>query len=153
MNNNNAADDAIANEKGTVEHTDIKNNHATSENVTAADTARAISIDDIRDSKKTEFASDINNVASLGLENAAELERMVVRRLDMFMLPQMWILYMFNYLNRTNIAQARLNTFDEDLGLVDGDYQVCVLLRKASVVGLNTLKLQLTIFTRQPSPS
>lgn len=32
---------------------------------------------------------------------------------------------MLNYLNRTNIAQARLNTFDEDLNLKDGDYQVC----------------------------
>lgn len=71
-----------------------------------------------------EVCADINNVAALGLPNAAELEKKIVRRLDTFMLPQLWILYMFNYLNRTNIAQARLNTFDEDLNLKDGDYQV-----------------------------
>jgi hypothetical protein len=31
-------------------------------------------------------------------------EKKVVRTLDMTLLPQLWILYMFNYLNRTNIA-------------------------------------------------
>lgn len=74
--------------------------------------------------KKTEVCGDINNVAALGFENALELEKRIVRRLDTWMLPQLWILYMFNYLNRTNIAQARLNTFPEDLNLKDGDYQV-----------------------------
>ncbi|ETN45871.1 uncharacterized protein HMPREF1541_00052 [Cyphellophora europaea CBS 101466] len=74
----------------------------------------------------TAVCADINNVAALGYENAAEMEKLIVRRLDMWMLPQFWILYMFNYLNRTNIAQARLNTFDEDLNLQDGDYQTAV---------------------------
>lgn len=74
--------------------------------------------------QNTEFAADINHVAQLGFHNAAELEKKVVKALDTYMLPQMWILYMFNYLNRTNVAQARLNTFDEDLNLQDGDYQV-----------------------------
>lgn len=74
--------------------------------------------------KTTNVCGDINHVASLGLENAAELEKTIVRKLDMWMLPQMWILYMFNYLNRNNVAQARLSTLDEDLNLQDGDYQV-----------------------------
>lgn len=77
--------------------------------------------------QQTEVCADINNVAALGLEDTAELEKRIVRKLDTWMLPQLWILYMFNYLNRTNIAQARLNTFDEDLNLKDGDYQVSSL--------------------------
>jgi hypothetical protein len=76
------------------------------------------------DGKKLEVCADINHVAELNLDNAEQLQKQIVRKLDTWMLPQLWILYMFNYLNRTNIAQARLNTFDEDLGLVDGDYQV-----------------------------
>jgi hypothetical protein len=76
---------------------------------------------------KTEVCGDINNVAALGLANTAELEKRIVRKLDTWMLPQLWILYMFNYLNRTNIAQARLNTFDQDLNLQDGDYQVSLV--------------------------
>ena len=71
---------------------------------------------------------DINHVESLGLEDAPALEKKIVRTLDMTMLPQLWVLYMFNYLNRVNIAQARLNSFDEDLKLVDGNYQVSTQL-------------------------
>lgn len=77
--------------------------------------------------EKMEVCGDINHVANLNMPNTAELEKQIVRKLDMWMLPQLWILYMFNYLNRTNIAQARLNTFNEDLNLQDGDYQVCAL--------------------------
>ncbi|SCO82537.1 related to putative tartrate transporter [Fusarium oxysporum] len=76
--------------------------------------------------KATDAFADINHVARLGMPNAAELEKKIVRKLDMWMLPQLWILYMFNYLNRTNIAQARLNTFNEDLNLGEGDYQTAV---------------------------
>lgn len=31
-------------------------------------------------------------------------ERRVVRKLDMTLLPTVWVLYMFNYLDRNNIA-------------------------------------------------
>jgi hypothetical protein len=53
-------------------------------------------------------------------------KKKIVRRLDMTLLPMLWILYLFNYLDRTNIAQARLNTFEEDLGLQDGQFQIAV---------------------------
>lgn len=74
--------------------------------------------------EKPEHIPNLNHVEALNLPDAAALEKKIVRRLDMTMLPQLWILYMFNYLNRVNIAQARLNTFNEDLNLRDGDYQV-----------------------------
>lgn len=74
--------------------------------------------------EKTDGRINLNHVEALGLSNQEALQKKIVRRLDMTLLPQLWILYMFNYLNRVNIAQARLNTFDEDLGLQDGDYQV-----------------------------
>lgn len=81
----------------------------------------------VQKEKKSELIAEIGHVANLGIENIPAIEKKIVRRLDTWMLPQLWILYMFNYLNRTNIAQARLNTFDEDLNLQDGDYQVCWL--------------------------
>jgi hypothetical protein len=77
---------------------------------------------------KTDVCSDINHVARLGMDNTKELEKRIVRKLDLWMLPQLWILYMFNYLNRNNIAQARLNSLDEDLNLKDGDYQTAIAI-------------------------
>jgi hypothetical protein len=115
-NINNNTHDTVSSEKGGVDYLDTKHGD---------DGPESVPTTDIHDEKRTEFASDINHVAQLGFANTAELEKKVVRRLDTWMLPQLWILYMFNYLNRTNIAQARLNTFNQDLNLGEGDYQVC----------------------------
>ncbi|KAH8895570.1 MFS general substrate transporter [Thozetella sp. PMI_491] len=53
-------------------------------------------------------------------------EKRLVRKLDMTLLPIVWLLYMFNYLDRNNIAQAKLDTFEKDLGLVGDQYNVAV---------------------------
>lgn len=115
MSDNNTSNDAVVSERGAIEHLDTKNDNEMPKPAPSVD---------VHDEKTTEFATDINHVAQLGFHNAAELEKKVVRALDTWMMPQLWILYMFNYLNRTNIAQARLNSFNEDLSLGEGDYQV-----------------------------
>jgi len=53
-------------------------------------------------------------------------EKKIVRRLDMTLMPMVWILYLFNYLDRNNIAQARLNSFEKDLGLVADNFNTAV---------------------------
>ncbi|PTB35337.1 hypothetical protein M441DRAFT_153482 [Trichoderma asperellum CBS 433.97] len=53
-------------------------------------------------------------------------ERKLVRKLDMTLLPVVWILYLFNYLDRNNIAQAKLNTFEKDLKLRDDNFNTAV---------------------------
>lgn len=53
-------------------------------------------------------------------------EKKLVRILDFTLLPMLWILYLFNYLDRTSIAQARLNTFEEDLGLEGNQFNTAV---------------------------
>lgn len=65
-------------------------------------------------------------IAELNLPDWRTTEKKLVRRLDMTLLPTVWILYLNNYLDRTNIAQARLNTFEEDLGLGGDDYNTAV---------------------------
>ncbi|KAH7233794.1 major facilitator superfamily domain-containing protein [Fusarium redolens] len=53
-------------------------------------------------------------------------EKRIVRKLDMTLLPIVWVLYMFNYLDRNNIAQARLDKLEEDTGLVGNEFNVAV---------------------------
>ncbi|KAJ4015556.1 hypothetical protein NW752_007014 [Fusarium irregulare] len=53
-------------------------------------------------------------------------EKRLVRKLDLTLMPVVWILYMFNYLDRNNIAQARLDDFEADLGLVNNQFNVAV---------------------------
>ncbi|TKW48285.1 hypothetical protein CTA1_7171 [Colletotrichum tanaceti] len=49
-------------------------------------------------------AQRVNAIEALGIPDWQAKEKKIVRTLDMTLLPQLWILYMFNYLNRTNIA-------------------------------------------------
>ena len=51
-------------------------------------------------------ASAINPLDALGLDDWRAIEKKLVRRLDLTLLPMLWILYLSNYLDRTNIAWA-----------------------------------------------
>jgi hypothetical protein len=50
----------------------------------------------------------------------------LVRKLDMWMMPILWLMYWLNYLDRNAIALARLNGLEGDLGLGEGEYQTCI---------------------------
>lgn len=43
-------------------------------------------------------------IESLGIANWRDLEKKVVQRLDMTLMPCLWALYLFNYLDRASIA-------------------------------------------------
>lgn len=40
--------------------------------------------------------------------------------------PILWLMYLFNYLDRQALVNGRLNTLEEDLGLVGTQYNTCV---------------------------
>ncbi|KAI5358031.1 Putative major facilitator superfamily, MFS transporter superfamily [Septoria linicola] len=65
-------------------------------------------------------------IAALNLPDWRATEKKLVRTLDYTLLPTLWILYLNNYLDWTNIAQARLNTIEEDLGMGPEDYNIAV---------------------------
>ncbi|KAL8303360.1 hypothetical protein RB601_007867 [Gaeumannomyces tritici] len=50
----------------------------------------------------------------------------LVRKLDMYMMPILWLMYWLNYLDRNAIALARLNGLEKDLNLKPGEYQTCI---------------------------
>ncbi|KAL3451123.1 major facilitator superfamily domain-containing protein [Aspergillus insuetus] len=53
-------------------------------------------------------------------------ENRLVRKLYMSLMPMVWVLYLFNYLDRNNIAQAKLNSFEEYLGLHGSQYNTAI---------------------------
>ncbi|KAI7241108.1 hypothetical protein KC330_g856 [Hortaea werneckii] len=73
-------------------------------------------------------------IEDLGIPNWRELEKKVVRRLDMTLMPCLWVLYLFNYLDRASIAQARVSTLDQDLGLEDYQYSTAVTILSVGYV-------------------
>lgn len=63
-------------------------------------------------------------VANLSPEERAEAERKLVRKIDFRLLPIVIIMYILNYLDRNNIAAARLAGLEDDLHLTSVQYQV-----------------------------
>lgn len=53
-------------------------------------------------------------------------ERALVRKLDLHLIPLIMALYLFSFLDRVNIGNARLYGLEEDLGLSSNQFQVAV---------------------------
>lgn len=48
-----------------------------------------------------------------------EAEKKLVRKIDLFLLPCLWIMYVMNYIDRTNIGNAKIAGMDKALALDD----------------------------------
>jgi hypothetical protein len=59
-------------------------------------------------------------------EKTDPVEISLVRKLDMWIMPTLWLMFWLNYLDRNAIALARLNDLEEDLNLSSSEYQTCV---------------------------
>ncbi|KAJ6124466.1 hypothetical protein N7471_011783 [Penicillium samsonianum] len=55
-----------------------------------------------------------------------QIEKTLIRKIDLHILPIVVLLYLFSFLDRVNIGNARLYGLEEDLGLVGNQYQVSV---------------------------
>ncbi|GMF75902.1 unnamed protein product [Aspergillus oryzae] len=55
------------------------------------------------------------------------VEIRLVRKLDTWIMPTLWLMYWLNYLDRNAIALARLNDLEEDLNLSSSDVCECRL--------------------------
>ena len=53
-------------------------------------------------------------------------ERLLVRKIDLRLLPMIVLIYIMNYIDRNNIASARLQGLEAELGLTDTQYLTSV---------------------------
>ncbi|KAJ6087867.1 hypothetical protein N7467_006781 [Penicillium canescens] len=73
-----------------------------------------------------ETASDAESPSSVPTLDEEQAERTVIRKIDIHILPFIVLLYLFSFLDRVNIGNARLYGLEEDLGLVGDQYQIAV---------------------------
>lgn len=52
----------------------------------------------------------------------------MVRKIDLHLISSLCLLFIFNILDRSNIANARLGGMQSDLGLSDTQYQTAVAI-------------------------
>ncbi|KAJ5739377.1 allantoate permease [Penicillium manginii] len=61
-------------------------------------------------------------------EECRELEKRLVWKVDIHLISSLCLLFIFNILDRSNIANARLGGMENDLGLSDTQYQTAVAI-------------------------
>jgi len=66
------------------------------------------------------------SLKNLSDEEFSQLERKTRRKVDLRILPMLVFIYILNYLDRNNIASARLGGLENDLGLKGNQYQTCI---------------------------
>ncbi|KAL5341093.1 major facilitator superfamily domain-containing protein [Aspergillus crustosus] len=57
-----------------------------------------------------------------------EEERRLVRKIDMFLLPTIWVMYLLSYMDRTNIGNALVAGMDEDLEINSDRYSIALVV-------------------------
>ncbi|BCS22547.1 uncharacterized protein APUU_30772S [Aspergillus puulaauensis] len=63
------------------------------------------------------------------------LEIKLVRKLDMWIMPTLWVMYFLNFLDRNAMVNGKLDTLSEDLGLVGSQYNTCVSILFVGYLG------------------
>jgi hypothetical protein len=77
------------------------------------------------------------DLASFG--NLSLICRAVVRKIDLHLITSLFGIFIFNILDRSNIASARLGGLQKDLNLTDTQYQTAVSIMVCYLV-LETLR-------------
>lgn len=57
-----------------------------------------------------------------------EEERKLVRKIDLFLLPTIWIMYLLSYMDRTNIGNAKVAGMANDLDLDSNRYSIALVV-------------------------
>jgi hypothetical protein len=91
------------------------------------DTVMVEFANDLKRELSRELAADDDTrpdvLRHLSPDEMTSLEKKLVRRLDIRLLPILILLFLLNILDRNAIANARLGGLEDDLGLSDVQYQ------------------------------
>jgi MFS family permease len=63
---------------------------------------------------------------SIGADWDPAAEQALVRKIDLRIFPSFIILFILNFIDRNNFANARLKGLEKDLGLTDVEYRTCI---------------------------
>lgn len=87
---------------------------------------------------------------SYSIEFASQVERKLVRKIDLRLLPLLVTIYIFNYLDRNSITQARLYGLQKDLNVQGATYQTAISIFSAGYIAM---QLPATLVMAKARPS
>lgn len=78
----------------------------------------------------------LDTYRSYSPELARETERQLLRKIDLRLMPLVVLIYLFNYLDRNSITQARLYNLQQDLGVQGATYQTAISIFSAGYIAM-----------------
>ncbi|EAU35343.1 conserved hypothetical protein [Aspergillus terreus NIH2624] len=86
----------------------------------------ATSHDDVPPKSKLDLFEDPDE--GLSAEEKAKIDRALVRKLDLRLIPWLSLLYLISFLDRTNIGNAKLDGLQEDLHMSNAQYNASLTI-------------------------
>lgn len=83
-------------------------------------------------------------------EYRRQVEKQLLRKIDTRILPLIMLIYLFNYLDRNSITQARLYGLEKETGLEGAEYQTAISIFSAGYI---LMQLPATILMTKLRPS
>ncbi|KAF2018536.1 putative MFS transporter [Aaosphaeria arxii CBS 175.79] len=74
--------------------------------------------------EKPQFTVEMDRFGAVTKTNPEEIA--LVKKIDRYMLPVLWLMYFFNFLDRNAIVNGKINHLDKDLGMKGTEYNTCV---------------------------
>ncbi|KEY72947.1 hypothetical protein S7711_07910 [Stachybotrys chartarum IBT 7711] len=63
-----------------------------------------------------------------GITWTPEEEKALVRKIDLYLLPCIWLMYLLSYMDRTNIGNARIAGMTDDLNMSSDEYSIALVV-------------------------
>jgi sugar phosphate permease len=82
---------------------------------------------DVKDVKCVDdYVEEYQDTTDLQFE--AGEEKKLVRKIDLFLMPTIWLMYLMSYMDRTNIGNAKIAGMNDDLGLSSSEYSMALVI-------------------------
>lgn len=78
-------------------------------------------------------------------------EKVLLRKIDLRIFPPLIVLFILNFIDRNNFANARLYGLQEDLGLSDVEYQTCISILLVGYVSMQVPSNMFLNYITRPS--
>ncbi|KAJ4304745.1 hypothetical protein N0V90_000272 [Kalmusia sp. IMI 367209] len=79
-------------------------------------------------------ADEKREVIATSFVEGTDEEKKLVRKVDLFLMPTIWVLYCFSYMDRTNIGNARVAGMASDIGLNSTQYFLAIVVFQVGYV-------------------
>ncbi|KAI9148213.1 MFS transporter prlL [Paramyrothecium foliicola] len=86
---------------------------------------------DIAQGKELEnnsIPADTSDRSVNGITWTEEEEKALVRKIDLYLLPCIWLMYLLSYMDRTNIGNAKIAGMTDDLNMSSGQYSIALVV-------------------------